>query len=265
MWSMTELSERAATRSPFSVLGMLGMLYGAACYLFFLVTFLYVIGFLADVPFLPKTVDRAETVTPPLAAVLINGALLALFAVQHSVMARPAFKRAWTRIVPASLERSTYVLAATLAVVLLLWQWRPITDVVWSVTTPAAVVALYALQALGWAVLLLATFLINHFELFGLRQVLAAMRGRSVPEPEFRTPLLYKLVRHPLYLGFVIAFWAAPHMSVGHVLFAIGGTGYILVGIFFEERDLAALFGQKYREYQKRVPMLLPFGKSDGR
>ncbi len=159
---------------------------------------------------------------------------------------------------PASLERSTYVLFATLAVSLLIWQWRPITDTVWSVTSPTAIVALYALQALGWAVLLLATFLINHFELFGLRQVFASMLGRAIPETQFHTPLLYKHVRHPLYLGFVIAFWSAPHMSVGHLLFAIGGTGYILVGIFFEERDLVAHFGQKYRDYQKRVPMLLP-------
>src|SRR6185312_5639385 len=161
---MTQLSERSAP-SPISVMGVLGLLYGAACYLFFLVTFLYVMGFLANLSFLPKTVDRADAVTPTLMAVLINGALLTLFAVQHSVMARPAFKRAWTQIVPASLERSTYVLAATLAVSLLLWQWRPITDTVWSATSPAAIVALYAIQALGWAVLLLATFLINHFEL----------------------------------------------------------------------------------------------------
>ena len=257
---MTQAVEQAARRAPFSLVSVVGMAYGAACYLFFFATFLYVIGFLADAPFLPKTVDRAGASTPLLMAVLINGGLLTIFAVQHSVMARPAFKRAWTRIVPASLERSTYVLAATLAVALLLWQWRPITDPVWSVTSPVAVVALYAIQALGWGVLLLSTFLINHFELFGLRQTFAALRGKSVPEAQFHTPLLYKHVRHPLYLGFVIAFWSAPHMSVGHLLFAIGGTGYILVGIFFEERDLVAHFGQKYRDYQKRVPMLLPFG-----
>jgi len=260
---MTQMSERTAP-PPFSLLGMLGMAYGAACYLFFLVTFLYVMGFLANLSFLPKTVDRADTATPPIMAVLIDGALLTLFAVQHSVMARPAFKRAWTQIVPASLERSTYVLAATLAVALLLWQWRPIPDLVWSVTSPPAAVALYGLQILGWSVVLIATFLINHFELFGLRQTLAALRGRGVPESEFHTPMLYKLVRHPLYLGFVIAFWSAPQMSVGHLIFAIGGTGYILVGIFFEERDLVAHFGQKYRDYQKRVPMLFPFGAKRG-
>ena len=261
---MTQMSERSAPSSPFSLMGVLGMLYGAACYVFFLVTFLYVMGFLANLSFLPKTVDRADQATPPLMAVLINGALLTLFAVQHSVMARPAFKRAWTQIVPASLERSTYVLAATLAVALLLWQWRPIPDLVWSVTSPGAVVALFALQILGWSVLLIATFLINHFELFGLSQPLAALLGRGASETQFHTPMLYKLVRHPLYLGFVIAFWSAPHMSVGRLLFAAGGTGYILVGIFFEERDLVVHFGQTYRDYQKRVPMLLPFGGKRG-
>jgi len=259
---MTHASESMPARS--SLTGIAGMIYGALCYSFFLITFLYVMGFLADLSFLPKTVDRAASFTPPLMAALINGALLTLFAVQHSVMARPAFKRAWTQIVPASLERSTYVLFATLAVSLLIWQWRPITDIVWSVTSPTAIVALYAIQALGWAVVLLATFLINHFELFGLRQVFASMLGRVIPETQFHTPLLYKHVRHPLYLGFVIAFWSAPHMSVGHLLFAVGGTGYILVGIFFEERDLVAHFGQKYRDYQKRVPMLLPFGSKRG-
>ena len=209
---MTHASESMPPQS--SLTGVAGMIYGALCYSFFLITFLYVIGFLADLPFLPKTVDRAATLTPPLMAVLINGALLTLFAVQHSVMARPAFKRAWTKIVPTSLERSTYVLFATLAVSLLIWQWRPITDAVWSVASPAAVVALYALQALGWAVLLLATFLINHFELFGLRQVFGSMLGRAIPETQFHTPLLYKHVRHPLYQGFVIAFWSAPHMAI---------------------------------------------------
>ena len=254
---MTQISVRRS--AGFSPTGLIGMLYGAACYVFFLVTFAYVMGFLANLSFLPKTVDRSATAAPPLMAAAINTALLAVFAVQHSVMARPAFKRAWTQIVPASLERSTYVLAATLAVVLLVWQWRPITDVVWSVTSPGAAAALYALQILGWSVLLIATFLINHFELFGLRQTFAALMRHALPETEFHTPMLYKLVRHPLYLGFVIAFWSTPTMSAGHLLFAIGGTGYILVGIFFEERDLVAHFGQKYRDYQKRVPMLLPF------
>lgn len=257
---MTHTSERVAPPSSFSLAGLAAMLYGAACYVFFLATFLYVIGFLADVPFLPKTVDRGQS-SPPVMAALINGLLLAIFAVQHSVMARPAFKRAWTKIVPKVAERSTYVLAATACVALLIWQWRPIDQTIWNVTNQSAQYALWALQALGWGILLLATFLLNHFELFGLRQTFNYMLGRTPRKTPFHTPLLYKYVRHPLYLGFVIAFWSAPHMSLGHLLFAIGGTGYILLGIYFEERDLVAHFGQKYLDYQKRVPMLLPFGK----
>jgi methanethiol S-methyltransferase len=236
-----------------------GFLYGALSYAFFLGTFVYTIGFVAGVPFLPKTIDTGPY-APPLVAVLINVALLGLFAVQHSVMARPAFKRWWTQIVPQPLERSTYVLAATLMVALLVWQWRPITDTVWHVSNPTAQIALWVIAAIGWAILLTATFLINHFELFGLNQTFNAMMGRTFTPPEFHTPSLYKVVRHPLYLGFVIGFWSTPHMSAGHLLFAIGGTGYILVGIFFEERDLIAHFGHRYRDYQKRVPMLLPFG-----
>jgi len=240
-----------------------GFIYGALSYAFFLGTFVYTIGFIAGVPFLPKTIDTGAY-APPLEAVLINVALLGLFAIQHSVMARPAFKRWWTKIVPQPLERSTYVLAATLMVALLVWQWRPIADPVWNVSNPTAQIALWVVAAIGWAILLTATFLINHFELFGLNQTFNAMMGRTFTPPEFHTPSLYKVVRHPLYLGFVIGFWSTPHMSVGHLLFAIGGTGYILVGIFFEERDLIAHFGQRYRDYQKRVPMLLPFGGKKG-
>jgi protein-S-isoprenylcysteine O-methyltransferase Ste14 len=257
---MTQASERTAAPAAFSFSGVAAMLYGAACYLFFFVTFLYIIGFMADAPFLPKTVDHGQS-TPPLMAALINFALLGVFALQHSVMARPAFKRAWTQIVPKVAERSTYVLAATLCVALLIWQWRPMDQTVWHVTNQSAAYALWALQGIGGGTVLLSTYLINHFELFGLRQTFSFMIGHTPSETAFRTPLLYKHVRHPLYLGFVIAFWSAPHMSIGHLLFAIGGTGYILVGIFFEERDLVAHFGQRYREYQKRVPMLLPFGK----
>lgn len=256
---MTHASERATTQ-PFSLSGITAMLYGAACYLFFFATFLYMIGFMADAPFLPKTLDHGQD-TPVTTAIVINMLLLGLFAVQHSVMARPAFKRAWTKIVPKVAERSTYVLASTLCVSLLIWQWRPIEAPVWNVTNQSASYALWALQGVGWGMVLLSTYLINHFELFGLRQTFNYMIGRTPTPTPFRTPLLYKQVRHPLYLGFVIAFWSAPHMSLGHLLFAIGGTGYILVGIFFEERDLVAHFGQRYREYQKRVPMLLPFSK----
>jgi protein-S-isoprenylcysteine O-methyltransferase Ste14 len=189
--------------------------------------------------------------------------VLGIFAVQHSVMARRGFKRWWTRIVPPAVERSTYVLAATLALALLLWQWRPITEpVLWRIENPVVVNAIWAIFWLGWGVLLLATFLINHFELFGLRQVFSRLLGREIPEAEFRTPFLYRYVRHPIYLGFVLAFWAAPVMTAGHLLFAIGGTGYILVGIWFEERDLVAQFGERYRRYCEQVGMLIPWRKS---
>lgn len=259
---MSQATERAAP-SSFSLGGLAAVVYAAACYLFFFATFLTIIGFLADAPFLAKTVDRGQS-TPPLMAALINFSLLGVFALQHSVMARPAFKRAWTQVIPKVAERSTYVLAATLCVVLLIWQWRPLDQTIWNVTNPSAQYALWALQGIGWGILLLATFLLNHFELFGLRQGFNYLIGHTPAPTPFHTPLLYKHVRHPLYLGFVIAFWSAPHMSLGHLLFAVGGTGYILLGIFFEERDLIATFGQKYRDYQKRVPMLLPFGKRGG-
>jgi len=243
-------------------MGFVALLYGFVAYLCFVVSFSYTIAFVGGFA-VPKTIDSGAAV--PLAeALAVNLALFALFAVQHSVMARRGFKRWWTRIVPPALERSTYVLFASAAVALLLWQWRPIAEpVIWRVENPLAVQVLWTVFALGWVIALIATFLINHFELFGLRQVFARLTGRAIPAAEFRTPFLYRYVRHPLYLGIVLGLWAAPVMSAGHLLFAAGSTGYILVGIWFEERDLIAHFGDKYRAYRAQVGMLIPGRKSN--
>ena len=235
---------------------LLGVVYGVICYAIFFATFLYAIGFV-DGLLVPKHVDSGA-VGPLVPSLLINLALLGVFAVQHSLMARPAFKRWWTRFVPPPVERSTYVLFASLALILLFSQWRPLPQTIWSVSGLAAD-ALWGLNLLGWATVLTSTFLINHFELFGLRQVWAHFTGKPIPPARFRTPLYYRAVRHPIYLGFAVAFWAAPTMSLGHLIFAIGATGYILLGIWFEERDLVAAFGDTYRSYQKRVSMLLPW------
>ena len=238
-------------------MAVLALLYGAAAYACFLASFLYAIGFVGNL-LVPTSVDSGA-VAPLGTALVIDLLVLALFAVQHSVMARRGFKRWWTRIVPEALERSTYVLAASAALALLLWQWRPIAEpLVWSVQHPAGVALLHAVFWLGWAVALTSTFLIDHFELFGLRQAWSRLVGHAAPRLEFSTPGLYRHVRHPLYLGLLLGFWATPTMTAGHLLFAGASTGYILIGIWFEERDLSAQFGDRYRLYRERVGMLLP-------
>jgi protein-S-isoprenylcysteine O-methyltransferase Ste14 len=233
------------------------MLYGCAAYVLFLVTFLYAIGFVGDLG-VPKSIDSGPPVPLTAGALLVNLGLLTLFAVQHSVMARPAFKRAWTKVVPEPIERATYVLCASLVLLLLFWQWRQLTSPVWTIESTVGIVAVWAVFWVGWALVLVSTFLIDHFELFGLRQVFTHLAGRTVPVPVFKTPFLYRLVRHPLYLGFLLAFWATHAMTLGHLLFAAATTGYILIAIQLEERDLVALFGERYRVYRRQVAMLLP-------
>jgi protein-S-isoprenylcysteine O-methyltransferase Ste14 len=236
---------------------MIALLYGIAAYLVFFFTFLYAIGFVAGI-LVPKAIDDGM-VTGVGISLVVDVLLLSLFAIQHSVMARPSFKQWWTQFVPKSVERSTYVLLASLALVLLFWQWRPIPTVVWQITNPRLAMVITGLSLLGWLLVLLSTLMINHFELFGLQQVVNNLTGRSASDPRFKTPALYKMVRHPIYLGFIIAFWAAPVMTVGHLLFAAVTTAYIFVGISLEERDLIELFGEEYRHYRKRVAMLVPF------
>lgn len=235
---------------------LLAALYSALVYLVFLGVFLYALGFVENVG-VPKSIDSGAR-GPISGALLIDTGLLMLFAVQHSVMARPRFKRLWTRVIPTDLERSTYVLFASLALALVCWQWRPIPQSVWSIESPFAARALLVVSWSGWGLVLLSTFLISHFQLFGLTQGFAQLLGRKLPEPAFLTPLLYKRLRHPIYAGFIVAFWAAPHMSAGHLFFAAATTGYIFVGIWFEERDLIAHFGDRYREYRATVGMLVP-------
>jgi protein-S-isoprenylcysteine O-methyltransferase Ste14 len=236
--------------------GLVAVIYGILAYGVTLVALLYLIGFTGNL-IVPKTIDSGAA-GPLLQSVIVDTLLIGLFAVQHSVMARQGFKRWWTRIVPPSVERSTYVLAASFTLLLLYWQWQPIPALVWTVHNPIAAAVLEGVFWLGWVVLVASTFLLSHFELFGLSQVFARLFGKQQSEAKFRAPLLYRRVRHPIYLGVLLAVWATPAMTVGHLLFAVVITAYILIGIQLEEHDLIEQFGDKYRRYRQHAPMLVP-------
>jgi methanethiol S-methyltransferase len=242
---------------------LLTLCYGGLAYLIFFGTFLYAVGFVSGYV-VPKTVDGGSTnvhtgsTSSLIMALLINLALMSVFAVQHSGMARQGFKKLFTRFASPAIERSNYVLLASLTLILLFWQWQPMPAVVWNIETPALAAAATAGGFLGWLIVLYSTFLISHFELFGLTQVVSHFAGRVTEPMKFKTPGLYRLIRHPIYLGFIIAFWCTPTMTLGHLLFAAVTTAYIFVGIYLEERDLVAMFGSEYRRYREKVSMLVP-------
>ena len=242
---------------------ILFFLYGVACYLVFFGTLLYAIGFIGNFG-VPTALDGPAT-DPLATALAINTGLLGLFAVQHSVMARKWFKQRWTRIVPQLIERSTYVLFSSVALILLFWQWRPMGGEVWSVENPTGALLLRGLFAFGWALVLVSTALIDHFELFGLRQVWLYLRGRPYTGRAFVTPGLYRLVRHPLYVGWLFTFWMTPTMTLAHLVFAVATASYILIAIQFEEHDLVHEYGELYEEYRRGVPMLVPLGARQNR
>lgn len=253
---MSEASPLKSTPNPCAVTSSMFAAYGSVSYVLFLAVFLYAVGFVGNW-LVPKSIDGGPT-TEISEALTVNLLLLGGFALQHSIMARPGFKKWWTRFVPQPIERSTYVLFTSLLLALLFWQWRPIPALVWDFQNPILVHLIWVVFAIGWLIVLVSTFLIDHFELFGLRQSWAAFLGRSSPSAAFRQPLLYRVVRHPIMVGFIIAFCATPVMSWGHLLFAGMTTAYILVALQLEERDLRAEFGMEYVQYQKSVPMIVP-------
>lgn len=240
------------------------LIHGVIAYAIAMASIVYAVGFVGNY-WVPKSIDSGvpgDTLT----SIIVNLCLLGLFAIQHSVMARPAFKKAWTRIVPQPIERSTYVLLSALVLILLYHQWQPMTDTVWYVENAFGATLLQAIYFLGWGIVVASTFMLSHGELFGLQQVASYWQGKTTPQPKFLTPFLYKFVRHPIYFGFLLALWATPHMTTGHLLFAAASSIYIVLGATLEERDLMTVFGDHYKSYRQRVPMLLPWprGKDQG-
>lgn len=250
---------------------LLFIMYAMVCYLIFFLTFLYLIGFVENIsqysfaqslsPLFPKTLDFGETTLPVFPAILIDIALIALFGIQHSVMARGGFKQKWTKFIPLPIERSTYVLFTVIVLAILFYFWQPATIPVWDVRDTSLDNAFFIISLVGWGMVLVTTFLINHFDLFGLRQVYFYSQNKEIENLSFRTPGFYKMVRHPMYLSFLIAFWFAPLMTVGHLVFSIGMSVYILIGVYYEEKDLVKAFGDKYLNYRLALPKMIPFTK----